>query len=221
MTTMKRIGLVLLVIGLTLSSCNQKNKTVNTTEIRQENVEVSDKSSNKEEIRNQIRQALNWTDSQNRIELLPVVTDSADSIYIGFDLDEHKQNLEKLKSAGFFATEFIDNYNQIILALDKGLRNGEYEEWLVGSLPTFAFANGASPWCLCQDNLDWNTVEVNIISLDNEKGELEWYWENLDSETDESWDVFKYKFRVVKEDNIWKIAYMEGFDFEESTRKDG
>ena len=218
---MKRIGLVLLIIGLTLSSCNQKNKTVNTTENRQDNVEVSDKSSDKEEIRNQIRQALNWTDSQNRIELLPVVTDSADSIYIGFDLDKHKQNLEKLKSAGFFATEFINNYNQIILTLDKGLQNGEYEEWLVGSMPTFAFANGASPWCLCQDNLDWDTVEVNIISLDNEKGELEWYWENLDSETDESWDVFKYKFRVVKEDNIWKIAYMEGFDFEESTQKDG
>lgn len=27
-----------------------------------------------------------------------------------------------------------------------------------------------------QDNLDWNTVEVKVISLDNEKGELEWFW---------------------------------------------
>lgn len=205
---MKHIGLVILMIGLTFSSYSQKSKTAITTENKHESVEI----------KNLIRQVLNWTDSKNSFELLPVLTDSVDSVYVGFDLEEHKQNLEKLKSAGFFATEFIDNYNQIILTLDKGLRSGEYEVWLVGNLPTFIFANGASPWCICQDNMDWNTVEVDIISLDNEKGELEWYWENLDPETDESWEVFKYKFRVVKEDNIWKVAYMEGFDFKEGTK---
>ena len=211
MTIMKHIGLVILMIGLTFSSYSQKSKTAITTENKHESVEI----------KNLIRQVLNWTDSKNSFELLPVLTDSVDSVYVGFDLEEHKQNLEKLKSAGFFATEFIDNYNQIILTLDKGLRSGEYEVWLVGNLPPFIFANGASPWCICQDNMDWNTVEVDIISLDNEKGELEWYWENLDPETDESWEVFKYKFRVVKEDNIWKVAYMEGFDFKEGIRKSG
>jgi hypothetical protein len=221
MKTMKHIGLLILIIGLTFSSCNQKNKTATSTDNKLENLEASDKSMDKEKIQTLIRKVLNWSDSKNRIDLLPVITDSNNSIYIGFDLDKHKQNLEKLKSTGYFATEFIDNYNQIILTLDKGLRNGEYDKWLVGDLPTFIFANDVSPWCMCQDNMDWNTVEVKIISLDNEKGELEWYWGNLNSETDESWKGFKYKFRVVKEDNIWKIAYMEGFNFRESTRKDG
>ena len=32
---------------------------------------------------------------------------------------------------------------------------------------------------------------------------------------------FKYKFKITKEENSWKIAYLEGFDFKESTRKDG
>lgn len=44
---------------------------------------------------------------------------------------------------------------------------------------------------------------------------------NLNSDTDESLKDFKHKFRVTKEDNIWEIAYLEGFDFKESTRKDG
>ena len=184
---MKHIGLLILIIGLTFSSCNKKNKTTTTTENKLENLESSDKSKDKEEIQNLIRQVLNWADSKNRIDLLPVVTDSNDSIYIGFDLDKHKQNLDKLKSTHFFATEFIENYNQIILTLDKRLRNGEYEKWLVGDLPTFIFANDVNPWCMCQDNMDWNTVEVNIISLDNEKGELEWYWGNLSSDTDLGW----------------------------------
>lgn len=218
---MKHIGLLILIIGLTFSSCNPKNNTVTATDNKLENIEHSDQPSDKEEIQNLIRAVLNWADSKNSIDILPVVSDSNDSIYIGLDLNKHKQNLEILKSTGFFATEFIDNYNQIILTLDKGLRNGKYETWLVGELPTFIFANDINPWCLCQDNMDWNIVEVKIISLDNENGELEWYWGNLSSETHESWKNFRYTFRVTKEDNIWKIAYMEGFDFKESTRKDG
>lgn len=221
MKTLKFIGLLIIIIGLVFSSCNQKNKTATSTENKHESIETSDRSIDKDEMKKLIRQVLNWADSKNRIDLLPVVTDSNDSIYICFDLDKHKQNLEKLKSTGFFATEFIDNYNQIILTLDNGLQNGEYEKWLVGDLPTFIFANDVNPWCMCQDNMEWNTVEVRIISLDNEKGELEWYWGNLSSETDASWEEFKYKFRVTKVDNIWKIAFLEGFEFKESTRKDG
>lgn len=208
------------MIGLTFGSCNQKSKTTASTENNLDNIETSVTSNDKEEIQNLIRQVLNWSGSKNGIDLLPLVSDSKDSIYIGFDLDKHKQNLDKLKSTGFFATDFIENYNQIILTLDKRLRNGEYEEWLVGDLPTFIFANDVDPWCMCQDNLDWNTVEVKIISLVSGKGELEWYWGNLSANTDPSWKEFKYRFRVAKEGNSWKIAYLEGFDFKENTRKD-
>jgi hypothetical protein len=150
-----------------------------------------------------------------------MLTDSNDSIYLGFDLNKHKQNLQKLKETDFFANVFIDNYNQIILTLDKGIKNGDYEQWFVGDMPTFIFASGANPWCDCQDNMEWNKVEVKIKSLDDKKGELEWYWGNLGAETHESWKEFSYDFSVIKENNKWKIAYMKGFDFKESTRKDG
>lgn len=175
----------------------------------------------KEQIQNLIRQVLNWSDSKNSIDLLPVLADSKDSSYIGFDLDQHKQNLDKLRKTNLFASEFIENYNQIILTLDKGLREGNYDQWLVGDLPTFNFSNDDSPWCNCQDNDDWSKVEVRVIKLTNNKGELEWTWGYLNADTHSNWKKFSYKFRVVKENNKWKIAYLTGFDFKESTRKDG
>lgn len=47
---MKHIVLVILMIGLTFSSCSQKNKTAIKTEFKHENVEDSNISSDKEEI---------------------------------------------------------------------------------------------------------------------------------------------------------------------------
>src|SRR5690606_19710413 len=162
--------------------------------------------------------------SKNSINLHPVITDSKDGVYIGFDLEKHKDNLTILKSTGFFAAEFIDNYDQIILTLDKGLRDGTYEQWLVGDLPTFIFANDVDPWCQCQDvpydnPSPWGLVEVEPISLDEKKGTLNWKWGGpLEQNSAPGWKEFRYDLRVVKEVGKWKIAYLRGFDFKESTR---
>ena len=214
---MKQIKLTTFIFGLLLFGCNQSDtKTALVTEEK-----VSTSVNDKEQIQNLIRQVLDWADTKNSIDLLPVLTDSKDSIYIGFDLEKHKQNLDKLQQTNFFTTEFIENYNQIILTLDKGIRSGNYDQWLVGDLPTFIFANDHSPWCNCQDNDDWNKVEVRVIKLTDNEGELEWTWGNLSADTHSSWKEFAYKFRVVKENDKWKIVYLTGFDFKESTRKDG
>lgn len=223
---MKNIALCTLILGLTFCSCNQSNQAAATTVSQAEKPTISKASSDKEEIQNLIRKVLSWAESKNSIELLPVTTDSKDSVYIGFDLTKHKQNLEKLKSTGLFAQEFIDNYNQIILTLDKGLRNGKYAQWLVGDLPTIIFANDVDPWTEGQerpyDNPNpWDYIEVEVIQLSKDKGELSWKWGNLKENTDPSWKDIKYNFRVVKENGAWKISYMHGFDFKESTRKDG
>jgi hypothetical protein len=143
-------------------------------------------------------------------------------------MNEHKANLDKLRKTGFFATEFIEDYNQIILTLDKKLRNKEFEygEWLVHDLPPFRFANDVDPWTLCQDvpydnPRPWDFVEIKVIDLDSEEGKIKWKWGNLKAGTHPDWGKFEYKFRVTKENNKWKISYLEGFEFEESTRQDG
>lgn len=223
---MNHFRLWTVTLGLTLFSCNDK-PSVSLTAGRIEQTSVDPVLTDQNKIRDLIRQTLIWADSKNSINLHPVIADSNDSVYIGFDLEKHKDNLTKLKSTGFFAAEFIDNYDQIILTLDKGLRDGTYEQWLVGDLPTFIFANDADPWCQCQDvpydnPSPWGLVEVEPISLDAEKGTLNWKWGGpLEQNSGPGWKEFRYDFRVVNEDGNWRIAYLRGFDFKESTRKDG
>lgn len=219
---LKYSGIFILILGLSFISCNQDGQTTKTTE----NIKVTQESKDKEEIQSLIRQVLAWSNSKNSIDLFPNLSNNKDSIYVGFDVNKHKENLEKLRETNFFATEFIDNYNHIILTIDRKLKNKEYDEWHVGDLPTFIFASDVDPWCLCHDipydkPSPWDFLEIEIISLDNNKGELDWTWGKLELNTDLSWKEFKYRFRVSKENNKWKIAYLKGFDFIESTRADG
>lgn len=134
--------------------------------------------------------------------------------------------LDKLRETNFFATEFIENYNQIILTLDRKLREDKFEKWLVGDLPTFKFANDINPWCLCQDipydkPNPWDLVEVKVINLNRGKGELVWKWGKTELNEAPGWKEFTYRFIVTKENGKWKIAYLQGFDLKESTRKAG
>lgn len=222
---MKYTRFVTIIFALCLFSCNHGNEQKRSF-VKADTTYKASKSSgiskDKQEIQYLIRKVLIWTESDKSIDLLPVLTDSKDSIVVGFDLEKLKINLEKLKATNFFSSKFIVNYNQIILTLDKGLRNNKYDKWSTGELPTFSFANDVDPWCDCQDNLSWSLVEVEIISLNNSTGELYWKWgkAELDKSADD-WKNFTYKFNVEKEDGKWKISYMQGFDFKESTKKDG
>jgi hypothetical protein len=218
-----KFSVFLLILGL--SGCYQNDKTQEsvTKADTNSNLKTPDISKDKQEIQNLIRKVLKWSKSKQTIDLLPVLADSKDSIYSGFDLEKHKMNLEKLKKTNFFTPGFIENYNQIILTLDNGMRKHEFE-WEVGSLPDFNFANDVDPWCLCQDWPDgkpsaWDLVEVQIINVNSEKGGLFWKWGKLDLNPDSSWKDFKYKFEVEKETGKWKISYMEGFDYKNSTSK--
>jgi len=217
---MKNIRLSTLIIVLIFLGCTLKKESNDST-VRQADSITTVISNNKVEIQKLIRQVLNWSDSENSIDLLPVLTDIKDSVYIGFDLDKHKANLEKLRKTNFFTNEFIENYNNIILTLDKRIRNKELEEWVVGDLPVFAFANDVNPWTFCQD-IPYDTpnpfdlIEVETIKLDSVKGELNWKWGKLKINNDIEWKEFRYKFRVVKENGQWKIDYLQGFDYKQS-----
>jgi hypothetical protein len=215
------------IAGLILGSCNQANTT---TETKIEQSEKAVGSKDKIEITTLIRQVLNWAESKKGISVTPVVQDKKGKFWIGFDIAEHKQNLLKLKAANLFAAEFINNYNQLILTLDQQLKKGSYGPWLVGDRQSFNFASNDDPWCSCQDvpydkPNPYDFVETEVMSLDGSQGELNWKWGGLGPEYepqanyDPGWKKFKYRFRVVKENNQWKIAYLEGFDFKISVAK--
>ena len=215
---MKHCSIFILALGLSYGSCNQSNPS---TSHLPEKTSASattaiQKSDDKTEIQTLIRSVLTWADSEKAIDLLPVVTDENDSIYIGFDLEKHRENLDKLEETGMFSQEFIGNYNQIILMLDKKLRTNDFEggPWLVGYLPPFNFAGDVDPWCLCQDvpydtPPPWEFVEVEPLNDQTYR----WKWGRLNEGTDPSWKQFSYKFKVTKEESKWRVSYLEGFEF--------
>jgi hypothetical protein len=168
---MKYIGLLTLILGLPFHSCCQTILKTENSGNKTEVVDTAEVSKNREEIQKLIRQVLIWSDSKESIDILPVITDSRDSVHIGFDLDKLKLNLGILRQTGFFATEFIENYNQIIRTLDRKLRNKEFEAWLVGDLPTFIFSNDYDPWWADQARFSIQFGTVELINLDKNKGE--------------------------------------------------
>lgn len=213
---MKYIRFLSLILGFVVLGCNSDTKSKASVKVDSDAVKLPDDQKDKKEIRLLIRQMLKWADSKNTIEVLPALV--KDSVYIGFDLDKLHQNLETLNKTGFFADEFIESYDQIIRTLDKKIKSKEFEKWNVGDLPTFRFANDESPWCSCQDNMSWDNVDVEIVTLSNDKGELKWNWGKLAAGTDPSWKEVSYKFRVVMVDGKWKISYLQGFDYNESIK---
>jgi hypothetical protein len=170
-----------------------------------------------------VRKVLLWAESGKAPDLTPEITNSTDSICIGFDNEKVKSNLKILKSTGYFSIEFIENYYHIIQTLEKDMKDKKLAPFSTKELPPFNFANDVDLWCDCQD-VPYDTpnayglVEVHIINMNKEQGELYWSWGGLKPDNDPSWKEFKYNFRVKKEDNKWEISYLEGFNFEQSVK---
>jgi hypothetical protein len=215
---MKYLSLTAIIFWLIIIGCSQKGGSKASFNNKIEDIKSIENSNDKDEIQNLIRQALTWANAEKSFDLLPAISDNNDSIYIGFDLKKLKVNLDTLKATNFFSNEFINNFYQIILTLDKKLKNHEYYVWLVGELPPFNFSNDVNPWCYCQeipydDPNPWGLVEINVLKLDTNKGELTWTWGKTD------WPDILYRFNVTKEEGKWKISYMKGFDYNESIKQ--
>lgn len=172
--------------------------------------------SDQQQIQTLVRKYLVWANSDSVIDLLPIRTDSKDSVFIGYDLVKLQSNLQKLEATGFFAAEFADDYNRTILNLDKKFKEGNYDRWQLGELPPFGFANAVSPWTLNQDvpydsPNPWEQVEVAVIKTDGKVAEAVWRWGKLPINADISWKEFTYRFKASKDSGKWKITYLQGF----------
>lgn len=219
-----------LILGLTLSCAGRSSKEVSqlddsvgvSAETQIEELSVNtDKGDDKEVILQLIRGILMWSDEEDRMWHFPGLKDVNSNLYTGLDPVIHTQNLKNLESTGFFSKEFLDNYNGIYRTIDEKLKNKELE-WLTGEMPPFG--ENVDPWCGCQDIPYDNPnprelIEVEVISLDDEKGELNWKWGSLGPDVFQGWRDFRYKFIVVKEDGVWKITYLQGFDFDIFTNR--
>lgn len=210
-----------LMLVLVFSTYSYSSMSANTTEVERESPSISAKDKDKEVIQQLIRRVIKWADEESSLIYLPTLEEDTTGFHSGLDLNKHKRNLKELEAANFFAKEFLDNYDKIYLTIDKKLKDKELE-WSVGETPPFG--EDADPWCWCQDTPYDNPnpkelIEIEVISLDKKKGELHWKWGGLGPDIFQGWRDFRYKFRVVKENGEWKIAYLQGFDFDRFTVK--
>lgn len=217
---MKKTILATLLFSLSFTACKKETTTENmpqadtlvTTPVAKDvNTAV------KGELTQLVRKTMGWTALKDNFTLLP--TTEKDSVYTGFDLAKHADNLKILKDSGFFSKGFIDNYDNIIKELNRKIQSKEFATWNVGDLQPFSFANDADPWCNCQDDpAEFNTpLNVGIISLDDNSGKFFYYYGDKESDA----NGYSYKFNAVKENGTWKISSMEGFDYGQSIKPDG
>ena len=208
--------------ALLLSSCKDEDKPVTpkkaVTEVTciENNLSKADD----KQITLLIRKVLTWANSDDSFELLPF-NEGTDSLCTGINFRQHNENLNKLKETGYFTEVFISNYDNIVKTIDKQIKNKTIEPWNVYEEPPLRFDTGASAWCMCQDNSDWGKVETEAIGIYDDESEFYWKFGGLQPDDDPSWKAFRYKFKAAIKNGKWKIDWMEGFDYESSTKSDG
>lgn len=204
---MKTNALALLLMTVLCVSCNNSKTNTSTTIITEKTA-----GNDKAQIEKLIKSVNSWGVSANGSYGITYYTiDKKTGNCTGIDRKKHQLELEKLKKSDYFSADFIENFNQIGLKQDQLIKTKKIPAWKP-SEEVNPFRN-SSPWCNCQDGGDMKKIQIKIIDLNDQKGSLSWTW----SEPDYS-KGFEYKFNVEKENGKWKIAYLEGFDFEKNTK---
>lgn len=205
-----------LIISIILVSCFHNSKK---NEVRGESLsevkpiinQVNIPKKDSIEIQNLIRKVYKWNASTKYYYFNIGIEHKTEPRYIGIDWLTYDKIKRELIKTQYFTTEFIENYKNILVLIDKKVKSGIYE-WNQGELPPFG--TGANEWCHCQDHPDnyWENMIINTIKLKNNIAEVTWNW---GKEVELNWiEEFKngYPLIVSKESGIWKISYMDGFD---------
>lgn len=199
---MKSLKIFTLLFGFLLMSCNESKQE--TTEVSDDLNSAIDLEKEGDEIKELMKNLYKWHEQiSSNADFTPLLEHKSDALYIGLDIDALKQRIEELNKAGYFSQEFLDNYHQIGKTIDNRMRDKTLV-WEVGGYPPFG--NGANPWCNCQDvvNNYWDILEIKNLAIVSGIASFQWTWGG----------DFSYKAKAIKENDQWRIYYLEGFDFD-------
>lgn len=194
------IGAILLMTNCTEVETSTTSKQTNAT-----SGQIADNSKDSVAVVDLVRKMYQWYEklpAQGEFE--GKTNKASDTMYSSLDIDLHQKRLQALEASDCFASEFIDNYKKIGQNIDQALKSGK-TIWLVGDMSPFG--DGADPWCASQDRPDAfsNLLIIKNMQINENKATCTW---TLDEQN-------PYQVRAVKENGQWKIAYLQGFDFEQ------
>lgn len=205
---MKYFKITTLLLSLVFFACNEKTGKNASETLEQNPLDIAKQNqpnptNDTVELEKLTRALYKWHETKSsRADFDPLQKEKTDTIYTGIDLTRHQQRLKELKETHLFTDPFIDNYNKIALTInDKMVK--KLLLYYVGELPPYG--NGANPWCDCQDSPDnyWKTITLRDVMINDNTATYDWTWGGN----------FKYKVKATKENGVWKILYLQGFDF--------
>ncbi|HEU4497315.1 MAG TPA: hypothetical protein VFR70_09710 [Flavobacterium sp.] len=200
---MRSIKSATLLLALLVFACNKKADK-DAPEIVQEKT-LPNPANDPAELEKLTKELYKWNETKSSgTDFDPLQIEKTDTIYKKLDLKRHKQRIKELRETNLFASQFIENYDKIAMAINEKMKNGTFK-WATGELPPFG--NGTNPWCACQDSPDnyWKKITLKNIAFNGNNATYAWTWG----------DGSAYKAEAVKEDGVWKISYLQGFDFNE------
>jgi hypothetical protein len=188
-----------------LFSCNQSTSTQN----RQSNLPLAQKavdpSANNDsvEILSLLKSVYKWhaKNQSNHLDFDVIVKDSFQT---GINYETFNKTFSALQQTNYFSTSFLDNYKKIADYVNNKLTtaNPKYLNEI-----NFSFQD-TDPWTGFQDDFRdfWDQLVITDYRADKNSASLIWRVQTND------WTSEKYAIRFTKENNKWRIAYLEGFD---------
>ena len=193
MVTKKTIFII--AIGIIICVTAYQRKYSSSKEV----IEINTTASDSLELTALIKNLLKWHEL-DRLGDFHVIS-SDDSIYTGINWDAHSKRMLQLRETDFFTENFLENYQNIAVHLDKELKENP-KRYYVGELPPYG--NGANEWCDCQDFV-WNWEKSFMIidlKININSANFKWTW----------YKEHYYFIRAQKNYSSWRISYMERFD---------
>lgn len=216
---MKTLKSILLLLPFAFFACNKTENTAETAPTEQTlEITASDSSSehDKNEIEKKVKDMYRWFENKKDWKGNKYII--KDSLIVGYDMADQKLYLRELQESGYFAEEFISNMGRIIKKQDELLRTGKVE-WLDNDM--IPFHGDVNNWCNCQDvptDTDpYGQIKITFTKLNQKEADIFWKW-NVSKDVDPSWAEPKYAIRMAKKNNKWKIAWMEGWDYDVNTK---
>ncbi|HLA57411.1 MAG TPA: hypothetical protein VK622_01555 [Puia sp.] len=165
---------------------------------------ISSNSSNDSfELASLVVKVLKWSESDRQIDFNVTKTNSGDSIYSGIDWSTHKKRMADLSKTDFFTDDFLNNYNNIALHIDKELKTNP-TKYLEGDIQPWS--DDTNDWCKCQDFPDsiWEKLKIVDLISHGDSANFKWSWG----------DNYYYSVKTKKENGSWRISYLERFDIQ-------
>jgi hypothetical protein len=195
---------ILLLIG-----CKNETQEINQNEAAISTNDSYTLSEDSAEVLSVVKKVMTWTDSKDQIGILPLKGNDS-NICVGVDFELQSQNTRKLAKTNYFTNNFILNYDRIIHRFNDMIKGNEVEKFDIAEMAPFSFATDASPWCNCQDNFGWDKIVLKEIKFGINTCDIKWGWIE--------WENYSYEVKLIKENGVWKIDQMEGFDYSKATK---